>query len=215
MNRNYVKNLPGEIWKVIEDYPFYSISNMGRVKKNECERFVILGGFAAGKGTIIYYPERLLTANKGSNGYMKVTLQKDRKTRTETVHRLVAKAFIPNPCNYPEVNHKDENKDNNCAYNLEWVTGKTNCNYGTRTQRMKNAVTGRKKPPLSSAHKKKLSESLKGVNGKQVYCDGQLFRSAREAAEKYNVVPATMRNWLNGYNPMPQKFKDMGLKYDN
>lgn len=215
MNRNYVKNLPGEEWKVIEDFPLYSVSSEGRVKKNECERFVRLGGFAAGKGAVVYYPEKLLTPSLKSNGYYSVCLQKDRKAYTRSVHRLVAEAFIENPLNLPHVNHKDENKLNNRRENLEWASAEDNANYGTRTQRMKKAVTGRKKPPLSSAHKKKLSESLKGVNGKQVYCDGQLFRSAREAAEKYNVVPATMRNWLNGYNPMPQKFKDMGLKYDN
>ena len=51
------------------------------------------------------------------------------------VHRLVAKAFIPNPHNFPVINHKDENPANNCVWNLEWCTHKYNLNYGTAVQR--------------------------------------------------------------------------------
>lgn len=50
------------------------------------------------------------------------------------VHRLVAQAFIPNPNNLPQVNHKDEDKTNNCVDNLEWCTNKYNCNYGNHIE---------------------------------------------------------------------------------
>ena len=52
-----------------------------------------------------------------------------------SIHRLLAEAFIPNPNNYPQINHKDENKKNNSLNNLEWCTCKYNINYGTRTKR--------------------------------------------------------------------------------
>ena len=51
------------------------------------------------------------------------------------MHRLVAKAYISNPDNLPQINHKDENIRNNCVNNLEWCTAKYNCNYGTRNSR--------------------------------------------------------------------------------
>ena len=51
------------------------------------------------------------------------------------IHRLVANAFIPNPNNFPDVNHKDENKLNNCIKNLEWCTKKYNQNYGNRNKK--------------------------------------------------------------------------------
>ena len=60
---------------------------------------------------------------------MQVILCKNYKTVARTVHRLVANAFIPNPDNLPEVNHKDENKLNNHADNLEWCSSSYNKNY--------------------------------------------------------------------------------------
>lgn len=215
VKRNIIENLPGEEWKISEEYPRYSGSNEGRIKRNECEIFVRLGGVNAGKGAIVYSPERLLTPSLKSNGYYSVTLRKDGKQYTKSVHRFIIETFVPNPKNLPHVNHKDENKLNNRLENLEWASAEANANYGTRTERMKKAKTGQKRQPLTDDHKKKIAESCKGINGKQVYCDGHVFRSAREAAEKYNVVPATMRNWLNGYSPIPPKFKDMGLRYMN
>lgn len=64
-------------------------------------------------------------------GYMITSLSCCGKNKIQTIHRLVAKAFIPNPNNLPEVNHKDENKSNNRADNLEWCNRSYNVNYGT------------------------------------------------------------------------------------
>ena len=68
-------------------------------------------------------------------------LYKDGKRKSYHTHRLVAEAFIPNPKNKPEVNHKDENKDNNCIDNLNWVTHSENSNWGSRMDRIVKALS--------------------------------------------------------------------------
>lgn len=62
--------------------------------------------------------------------YKQVVLYKNKKHKTVAVHRLVAEAFIPNPDNLPQVNHKDENPSNNNVNNLEWCTCKYNMGMG-------------------------------------------------------------------------------------
>lgn len=101
-----------EIWKDIDGYEgLYQVSNVGRVRS--LRRNIIL------KSKI----ER--------NGYERVRLSVNNIPKDYSVHRLVANAFIPNPNNYPIVNHKDENRTNNCVENLEWCTQEYNVNYGT------------------------------------------------------------------------------------
>ena len=79
-----------------------------------------------------------------TNGYKRVCLCKNGKVFKEFVHRLVGKAFIPNPNDYPQINHKDEVKTNNNVDNLEWCTQLQNNRYGTRTQRMAISQLNRK-----------------------------------------------------------------------
>lgn len=69
-------------------------------------------------------------------GYYRAALTKEGKTTFKYIHRLVAEAYIPNPSNYPQVNHKDEDKSNNRLSNLEWCTMRYNANYGTKVKRM-------------------------------------------------------------------------------
>ena len=115
-----------EIWKAIEGYEGkYEVSNLGRVRS--LDRTIIGGAYNSPmfrKGTI------LKPQPKGYSGYVGLRLCKDGKGENVYIHRLVAKAFIPNPDNLLDVNHKDENKKNNRADNLEWVTRKENINYG-------------------------------------------------------------------------------------
>lgn len=95
------------------------------------------GYFVDSDGNIIRKnKDGFLKPQDGGNGYKKVSLVKNGKVYNRLIHRIVAQAFIPNPENLPQVNHKDENKANNCVENLEWCTSAYNNNYGTRGARM-------------------------------------------------------------------------------
>ena len=76
--------------------------------------------------------------------YLFIGLYKNKVGKPFLVHRLVAMAFIPNPDNLPQVNHKDENKSNNHVENLEWCTAKYNSNYGTHNKRVAEKLTNGK-----------------------------------------------------------------------
>lgn len=116
-----------EIWKDVKNYEgLYQISNKGRVKS--------LGNDRSRKEKIL----KLLTNKKG---YLQVNLYINSKMKTFRVHRLVAETFIPNPNNYPEINHKDEDKTNNCVENIEYCTHEYNSNYGSRTERAAQACS--------------------------------------------------------------------------
>ena len=115
-----------EIWKNINNYNNeYAVSNLGNVRRNDSYNY---------KG--YYFKEHILSQQIDRLGYCRVYLTKYSKTKAFLVHRLVAQAFIPNPHNLPEVNHKDENKLNNAVENLEWCTHIYNSNYGTRVSRI-------------------------------------------------------------------------------
>lgn len=117
-----------EVWKDIRGYEqVYQVSNLGRVKS--LERVV---DFGRSYRTV---HEMILKQYIQNNGYVWVGLHKNNTQKRMLVHRLVAMAFIPNPDNLPEVNHKDENPLNNTLSNLEWCTRKYNENYGTKKQR--------------------------------------------------------------------------------
>lgn len=109
-----------EIWKDIKGYEnLYQVSNLGRIKS-----------FRQWKRASC--PDEFILKNTiANNGYCQVTLYKNTKRKKFLVHRLVANAFIPNPQNLPHINHKDENRTNNNADNLEWCTPLYNNCYGT------------------------------------------------------------------------------------
>ena len=92
-----------------------------------------------------YRRKKFLKPGTDGNGYLKVKLCKDNENKNCYVHRLVAEAYIPNTENLPEINHKDENKANNCLQNLEWCDRKYNNNYGFCITKRSNS---HKKPIL-------------------------------------------------------------------
>lgn len=87
-----------------------------------------------------YKRQAFLTPTQNTNGYWKVQLSKNGKTKNFLVHRLVAEAYIPNPDNLPIVNHMNENINTNHINNLEWCTYKYNSNYGTHLQKIRKKV---------------------------------------------------------------------------
>lgn len=143
-----------EEWRDIAGYEgLYQVSNLGRVKS--------LNYRHTGKG-------KILKPDKNKYGYLQVTLYKNGKYNRRFVHRLVARMFIPNHKNLPQINHKDENKENNRIDNLEWCDAKYNINYGTRNERAAKSLLNNK------------------YRSKPVLCveTGKVFSSAMEAERK-------------------------------
>lgn len=193
-----------EIWRKIEGFENYEVSNLGQVRSLNYKR----------TGEI-----KILIPCKNNNGYLKVVLCKSGKQHTKRVHRLVATAFIPNLEGKKEVNHIDGNKQNNKVENLEWCTNLENIQHAWETG-LRNEETKKK---LSEANKgkklseetrnkiseikkgkhhteqtrKKLSEANKGKyrrekhpQAKKVLCitTGEIFNCIKDAEEKYHIA---------------------------
>lgn len=126
MNNNTGK----EIWKDIKGYEgYYQISNLGRVRS--VDRIV-----ESEHRSPQFMKGQIKKVIVRDDSYKYVTLYKDNKGQNKYIHRLVAEAFIPNPDNYPIINHKDENPSNNNIENLEWCDHQYNLSYGNREQKM-------------------------------------------------------------------------------
>ena len=134
-----------EIWRtaVYDDIVYeglYKVSNLGKI--------LSLNYRNTGKA-------ELMKPVTNTNGYLQVCLRKNKEEKKCLVHRLVAEAFLENPENKPQVNHKDEDKTNNFVFlnedgtvnkeksNLEWKTPKENSNHGTRNERIAKANSKR------------------------------------------------------------------------
>lgn len=145
-----------EEWRPVVGYEgFYEVSNTGKVRS--LDRCVQQRNMY--KEVTHIYRGRELKLKKHRDGYLVATLCKGKTMKCFQVHRIVASAFIPNPDRLPQINHKDENKQNNNVNNLEWCTSKYNNNYGTRSQRM--AIT-QKGHICSEETRRKISECKKG-----------------------------------------------------
>ena len=122
-----------EEWKDIAGYEgYYEISNCGMVRSlfdnHEKRR----------------EKPKILKPCKCRGGYLHIGLHKDGKGKYFMIHRLVTEAFLPNPSNLPFINHKDEDKTNNCVGNLEWCSVVYNNNYGSRNARIAKSKLGHK-----------------------------------------------------------------------
>lgn len=121
-----------EEWKTIEGFEDYEVSSYGNVRSKDRD-------YIDSWGRHFHKDGQLLKLQKSIEpcGYTQVlvTIRNDKKPYRVLVHRLVAKAFIPNPLNLPQINHKDEDSTNNHVENLEWCDAKYNVNYGTGRKR--------------------------------------------------------------------------------
>lgn len=166
-----------EIWKDVKGFEgYYQISTYGRLKSFKVHK----------NGAI------LKTTNKNGD-YLAVVLQASGKVRHTRIHRLVAEAFLPNPNNFPEVNHIDENKQNNCIDNLEWCTRQHNidCYWKSRSDRKAKrdySKTNRKIKPIV-----------------QLDLEGNVLNVFESAASASRVTGVCARNILQMANKTPYK----------
>ena len=166
-------------WSKIAGYEdLYEVSDTGDVRSLDREYIDSMGRHTIKRS-------RILHPSISVYGYKRVSLTRNKRTKTYFVHKLVAQAFIPNPHKYLYVNHKDENKLNNNVKNLEWCTAQYNCNYGTRNERMKNKLR------LNSKSAKPIIATT--TNGKKEY-----YSSIREARRVLGYLHNGISNALNG-----------------
>lgn len=171
-----------EVWKTHPDYDFIEVSNLGRIRTKD--RIVI-----DKNGIKRVVKGRVLKQRHDKNGYMCVNFSVNGKTVTLKAHRAVAICFIPNPNNYPEVNHKDNNRANNVVSNLEWCTNQYNIDY---------------KKNFGTSAAELLGKPVIAVNleTSEVFW----FESQSEAARQLGVFPQNIyavvkgkRNKIHGY----------------
>lgn len=127
-----------EVWRPIAGFEdLYEVSNLGRVRSLD-RYYPDIIVLPSGKLAPYHRKGKMMSLHTDKRtGYVFICLRKnDGKGHNNFVHRLVAQAFIPNPNNLPEINHKDECKTNNRADNLEWCDSRYNKLYGTAIERI-------------------------------------------------------------------------------
>lgn len=191
-----------EVWKDVKHYEgLYKISNFGRIWS--------------------YKTNQYRHPSVKDNGYLAIVLHKDGVKRNEYIHRLVALTFLENPNGYPQINHKDEDKQNNRVDNLEWCDAQYNNTYGTA--RARGVATTKERGGYKKARQRMCSvenpavknPKYRGSNSyaKRVFCDGKEFDCIKDCAEYYNVNYSTMRGWMCGTLKIPNWFVDKNLHY--
>lgn len=167
-----------EVWKPVVGYEgYYEVSNYGRVKRLETRVNSNQGGRVV--------REKILRQTN-NRGYCLAHLCVNNEKKKKRVHRMVAEAFIPNPLNLQEVNHKDENKKNNYVAlfpdgtydyensNLEWCSAEYNNNYGSHQERSLQ-TRYEKYYKYSKAEEKRKSGKTGHWNPIVVYYKGEFF----------------------------------------
>jgi len=171
-----------EQWEDIKGYEgIYQVSNIGEIKKLETKMPMPYGGFRLDK-------EKILVKAVCKKGYYNIGLSKSNKKSSYKVHRLVALAFIPNPENKPQVNHKNGVKTDNCVGNLEWCTGSENVKHSYKNGLSDNV--------LKAASKKVIDTS-----------NGKIYKSCTDAANVLGISKTTLSHKLCGIDNNNTTFK--------
>lgn len=157
-------------WKTIDGYENYEVSSNGEVRKINK---------ANDPRTKQYC---YLKAQKNNCGYLRYTLYKNGKSKVFAAHRLVALSFIPNPKNLPQINHKDNNKENNNIENLEWCSALYNNMYGGHNIKVANS----------------LCKKVRAYNLKDEFI--KEYNSIKDAAKDLGLNPAAISQILNNSN---------------
>lgn len=180
-----------EIWKVIKDFEDYEVSNYGVIR-----RIRYSNDMYKHKNELPYYIKPRLD----KDGYVRYTLCKNGKMKQVFAHRIVCQTFIPNPNNYPVINHKDCNTQNNYVDNLEWCTIKYNNNYIEKMGR-RNICYGEKHPN---------SKVVLMYDKKNNFI--REFASSGEAS-RYTGYPSTKIRYCCNPKTKYNKYKDYIFQY--
>jgi hypothetical protein len=164
-----------EVWKDINDFPNYQVSNFGRIKSKE--RFTKVG---IRNVRYVLRKEKILKPLKITNGYLGIRLYNGENVKTFKIHRLVANHFIPNPKNYPQVNHIDGDKTNNMISNLEWCTNEYNMKHSYNIG-LRDKEKLRKNMSI-------IGKSLKGKNGHHIRKVVQIDKHNNKIIKKWNSI---------------------------
>lgn len=136
----------------------------------------------------------VLKAQSDKKGYLRLRVTINREKRSYKIHREVARAFLPNPQNLPQVNHIDGNKNNNCVNNLEWVTNKENANHAIKSGLWDTVYKGamrennsRKKPIVAYNDKEtiyfeSISDAERALNNRHIT---DVLKGKRQHASGY------------------------------
>ncbi len=156
-----------EIWKTVENFEMYEISSYGRLRKNYKKGF-----------------SKILKPDTIRGGYLRYTLSKNGEAYHFIAHRMVAKHFIPNIHNYPDINHIDNNRTNNRVENLEWCTPKMNAQHREKQGRNPSC--------------KKVYQYDKDLNLIAIY------KSTRECARITGYAKSAVQVWCSNKKVIPK-----------
>ena len=172
-----------EVWKSINGFDNYQVSNTGLVKS--LERWMPMP-----HGGKYFQKEKILKVSIVRGGYCQITLSVNGKPSMKKLHRIVADAFISNPENKPQINHKDGNKLNNNVSNLEWCTSSEN--------HIHAFATG-----LRTSHTGQQHQNSKLVLNTET---GIFYESLTEAIKTQTLKRSTIEAMMCGRNPNRTSF---------